>query len=363
MSRFAITSILCTVTLLTAVSRIVATDDLPRLIRQLGADRFETRQEAQLRLSGYGPAAIPGLKAAARHDDDEVRGRAARLVERLQSAEHERLLSELLAEPLGAAPPGLPCWAEFAVLAGDDRAARLLYREMLARETELLVGLEDVDPRRGFVLSRRAEELQRELYFGRVQQLEGISPATVAVLLIASLQAESAAAGDYSPAATLEPLLDQLLSKVVIGEPPVEAATERPPLVRMLGAWVQTPEAASLHVRLSKSSEFRLPEGIVPARETLQSPAAALKDRADAVLIIARHGGLEHVPDLEPLLQDPTEVTVLRRRRQSEAATRMQDLALAALIRNHGAVRQGLRRGPDPRATRLGTSVRPELRR
>jgi hypothetical protein len=50
------------------------------LIGQLGSDRYAEREEAAHALDALGPAALPGLRAAARGDDPEVCRRAAELV-------------------------------------------------------------------------------------------------------------------------------------------------------------------------------------------------------------------------------------------------------------------------------------------
>jgi hypothetical protein len=87
-----------------------------------------------------------------------------------------------------------------------------------------------------------------------------------------------------------------------------------------------------------------LPEAIEPAREILaagwdgKAPPEAVpvgpidNSRPEAILVIARFGGVEHIPDLERLLTDETEVNNRRSRREIPVRTRVQDLALIALL-------------------------------
>jgi hypothetical protein len=52
-------------------------------VRELGSDRFATREGAEQRLIRAGSAALPALREAARSEDPEVARRAGALVERL----------------------------------------------------------------------------------------------------------------------------------------------------------------------------------------------------------------------------------------------------------------------------------------
>jgi hypothetical protein len=61
--------------------------DLPRLLKDLGADEFAVREAASARIRGLGPAVIPRLKAeSGRSSDAEVRTRIAQLVKELSGA-------------------------------------------------------------------------------------------------------------------------------------------------------------------------------------------------------------------------------------------------------------------------------------
>ena len=63
------------------------------LIAQLGSDRYAEREEAARALDAVGPAALPGLRAAAHGDDPEVSRRAAELVAAIERRqETDRLL-------------------------------------------------------------------------------------------------------------------------------------------------------------------------------------------------------------------------------------------------------------------------------
>ena len=60
-------------------------DEIKRLIDQLGSERFEDREQATQALSKLGKSALRSLKEAAKSRDPEVRRRARQLVERLEA--------------------------------------------------------------------------------------------------------------------------------------------------------------------------------------------------------------------------------------------------------------------------------------
>src|SRR6266567_7115622 len=68
-------------TLLSATGQAPDAKDVPRLVRQLGAEKFDERETASKSLEAIGSPALDALRQAAKGDDDaEVRLRAGRLV-------------------------------------------------------------------------------------------------------------------------------------------------------------------------------------------------------------------------------------------------------------------------------------------
>jgi HEAT repeat protein len=61
-------------------------EEIKTLIRQLGDDNFKTRENASQRLQELGRPAIPALREAARDPDAEVRQRATRIIEAVQTS-------------------------------------------------------------------------------------------------------------------------------------------------------------------------------------------------------------------------------------------------------------------------------------
>jgi len=71
--------------------------DLAPLIRDLGAQQYETREAATAKLRAAGPVAIPALRKAAEADDPEVRARAREILEGLSGGAQALAVRRLMA--------------------------------------------------------------------------------------------------------------------------------------------------------------------------------------------------------------------------------------------------------------------------
>jgi WD40 repeat protein len=98
--------------------------DVGRLVRQLGSDDFQEREEASRRLGRLGAPALGGLWEAADSANPEVRRRAARLVRAIQARvfTQERVLT---GHTRGVVSAALSPDGRLAASGGDDGTARL----------------------------------------------------------------------------------------------------------------------------------------------------------------------------------------------------------------------------------------------
>ncbi len=294
-----------------------------RLVRQLGAPEYALRQSAADRLLELGPAALEALQRATNDSDPEVRLRAAQVLQRVREQHYERLLDRLLADPGHADVEGLPGWREYRLIAGDSLAARILYREMLRAEPDLLPAIAENGDDLPQVLRTRMALAEASIRITNHSLELEIRPEEVAVLLLASLRDDLGPVGE--------------LPEYLLRSPPLPAydqmqQPEWEPLRKLLGAWVLSPATGSKRLRFDVAMRYRLPEVIEPAREIAADPTVSVRERQDAIVMIARYGGFEHIPDLEPLLEDTSEVHRRSERNEVTFRTRVQDVALAVLL-------------------------------
>jgi hypothetical protein len=320
---------------LSVCGRAAPADDVQRWIRQLGADGFRERQAAHQTLLERGPEVLPQLREAAGVGDLETRQRATRLVNRLREAQYGVLLRELLSLPLRPAPDGLPAWNRYRVICGDTAESRTLYAEMLRCAPDLLQLLEAEDPELPLALHPLIDDVAAASRRETAQaSAVGISSsdypeAQVALLLFLAVEYE----------AVNQSLIAAQLPAWVGGVDGLEVAggvSAGFPLHQLLSAWALSPHTASRTQRMALARQMGLPAALGPAREALADSQPSLGEQQEAILLIARFGGVEHVPDLEPLLADGTEINVYHRRRELKFQTRLQDLALVALLRLTG---------------------------
>jgi hypothetical protein len=94
---------------------------LQELVRQLGDDAFETREQASSALVERGRAAVPFLKAARDHKDPEVSGRAKWCLERIGQRESSTLVIAAVHTLAKQAPDGtVAALVDFVPFAEDD---------------------------------------------------------------------------------------------------------------------------------------------------------------------------------------------------------------------------------------------------
>lgn len=297
---------------------------LDRVAQQLGAAEFAERERATQELLEIGAEALPALRRAAESDDLELRTRSLRLIEELQG----RWLHEtLVLFESGAALPAtdvLPGWREFSLLAGDAPEARQLFVDMYRSEPKLMQAVDGMAEELQGAFEQRCGDVQLR----RVQQRRAsLPPATVAALLFLGAH-ETCRPTAAAAAALYAAVLDAEFLRVLEQSESAGLARSLKPL---MGAWIARPDGASATQRLTIATRFELPEGVDVSREIIDTRQYGPQIQ-QAILFIARFGGTEHIAELERLLDDTTELAAQRRTARNEFSSRVQDVALVAIL-------------------------------
>jgi hypothetical protein len=195
---------------------------------------------------------------------------------------------------------------------------------MLRAEPEILRLLgEDAESLSG-LLERRAEEAVLQFPV-RGSEFSDLTIETLAVFLLAAVEG---AADECPTLTTALPLL--------VENGPLDGQSQDGPeweaMNLLLGAWVAMPDESAASQRLRIAARYGLPEGVAPALEILEGDEPTPGQRPEAILMIARFGGPEHVSLLEALLSDASEVKTRTSGRQVRFQSRLQDVALLALL-------------------------------
>lgn len=291
------------------------------LVRSLSAPEFAVRLRAEQQLLELGPAVLPVLRNAAGASDLEARYRLARLIDALEDAQREVALDAFRAGGVPLDPRLHTAWNIFTNQVGDRREARELFAEMVRCEPWLVNAVAGPLEQLRLEFERRCADVNLQ----RVQRQESRrSVATVAALLFA------AGLPDCHPSATASSCIT-----ACIQEGDFLAAMQRPdrpePLERLVALWISHPDTATAVQRLQLGAKFDLPEGVDVALEIIRQRLGGPQIQ-HAILYLAKAGSPAHLHELELLLSDATDLQVRRQGMVTAFSSKVQDVALAALL-------------------------------
>jgi hypothetical protein len=295
------------------------------LARRLSASEFSRRQQAETELLSLGPDVLPALHTALGSADLEAHYRLERIISSLERAQREHALTAFRAGELPADPQLLAGWAAFAQLVGDQQEARELFAEMARIEPWLVTGLSGPVDQLRHEFERRCADVNLR----RIQQQDSQrSIATVAALLLAASQP------DCHPSTTAVACITACIQEGQFLE--MMRQPDRPePLERLVAVWISDPASSSALQRLQLAARFELIEGVDVALQIIRQrlPGPQLQH---AVLYLAKAGNASHLYELELLLADSTDLQTQRQKSVTTFSSRVQDVALAALLHMTG---------------------------
>jgi hypothetical protein len=282
-------------------------DDISALIAKLGNDLFAVREAASNQLAQKGILAKPQLTAALESSDAEVRFRARHILAAVVEADFQKRLSAFSADVDGKQNLSMPGWSSFKRLVGSDQSARDVFVQMQQAEASLLEAYEQ-GPKQA------AEKLRAQVALEPpTTNVRGRNVVQPTVTNLGSILAWLFVAGDPDV-----PLSDDITARTVmlpqnrvffqeaalIG--PHDTNPQREVCRKILGLWISRSDLNSMLMmrNLYYAEEFGMKEGLTPAVSILkqtQSPAMA---KCNALLLLEKFGGKEHLPLVQPMLQD-----------------------------------------------------------
>ncbi len=319
-----------------AIGRLHATLDpavIERFVHDLGSPTYRVRESASRALIDIGLPAVPALRSALNAEGLEQRVRAARLVHLIEIDAFTHRTREFVETGLLPLDLKFPGWEKFHLEIGDDRPAREIYAGMVAAEPELMWQL-DHSP---LELSRLVEERCTDLVL--IDQLvapsSGTSTAnpsvgTACALLFAASLGEVRT--NYYTSSCLNNLILMNDLGVLLDNSGARAPSpQRDPLRRLIGLWIRSCEVASPMQRLSLAARFDLPEGLDAALEMIHGRIGG-RQMQYAIFYVAKTGDSDQIALLEELLKDETELDSRRYGDNIVYSTRVQDVALVAIL-------------------------------
>lgn len=293
--------------------------DVAALVRQLGDERFATRESATARLIQLGRPAKTALEEGRSHADREIRYRSTRILSIIAELDFQRRLAAFAAGRTGG-ESDLPGWNRYRTAYGDDMEARTLFVEMQKSEPELMLAVDEGVPAVTKTVDFRCIQLQQSQRSGG----QTLNLGSIAALLFA-VDDEQVALNFQSVAALCSFCYQPTLANAI------EDAGKRRILRKMLGAWIKRGDGWTGYQCLSLAMRYDLKEGLAPAIKVLQNAADQPYIRQNAILAVAKLGDESHLPLIEALLEDKSKCAT-QRMNNVTFETQLRDVALAALL-------------------------------
>jgi hypothetical protein len=297
-----------------------------RLIPRLGSGQFAVRESATNQLMKMGIEIKPALLAAMDDSDAEVRVRVRSVLASVVDADFQRRLVLFAEDVNDEKHYDLPGWTRFREFVGSNRAARNLFVEMQRSEMGLMEGLEVGHDAATRILESRIRAAQL-VYQGRNAPLAGtVSTGSVAALLFVgsdkNVNLSEAYALQLGSLASYQPMFQQAIS----------GGQQSALLKKILGAWIVrdlSPALTSQNLYLA--IRYELKECLEPAVRLLKQVGASPQMKPYALLAVARFGGKEHLPLVEPFMT-ATDVCLQTNVNGVIYVTQLRDVALFAVV-------------------------------
>jgi HEAT repeat protein len=300
--------------------------EVGELVAQLGAGSFLARERASRRLAEIGLPARESLEQALAHPDAEVRLRAGRVLGVILERDFHVRLEAFAADVEGKSEHHLPGWERFKQSVGSHAAARKLFVEMQRAEPAVLKASEAGAALAGEALARRVFELQEAAEQENYVQ-EDAPTGRVAALLFA------AAPGDVAVSDEVGMYLANIQYQAPFQDA-VGRGQQSDLLRKVLAAWISRTEGLGSQPKLQNvmaALRLNMKEGLLPATSLARDAALEAYARPYPILAIAKLGGKEHLPLLQPLLEDESQCNEFH---EGSKIYRMQvrDVALLAML-------------------------------
>lgn len=297
-------------------------DEIARLVADLSAAQFASRERAAARLIEIGQAAVPQLRlAAAESADPEVRLRAGQIVRRLSDGDLALRIQQFLA----GEEASFDGWRIFQAILGDNGPTRQLFIDLLRDHDGLLASLELTSRDRALALEQVLASVQDKMF----RKGEFPNQADTFAILLPVIDPNVPVGAGYEDAVI------SVLQKEAATRIKQDAALSQP-FLKLLENWAGRTGETNREEVLRVAMQWDLAgAGLMLALETLGNSSPA-EQMATALQAIARFGALEHVAVVRPLLEDHRNVAEGGFIEGQEVVTRVSDVAMAAVAVLHG---------------------------
>ena len=298
-----------------------------QLVRQLGSEVYQEREQAIQLLQQMGLPAKLALQQGLIDPDLEIRRRCEELLPDILELDLRNRISAFLADKEGKSDHDLPHWSRYREVAGSDAGSRQLFCEMLQGDTLTFLLNCASNP------DRQSDTLER---YVRLMQTRAFQPAPgrvagqytrgdiAAVLFIGS---EVKIQNQQSPN-LISSMFYQQTARTALADPAVGSAFKKLTL-----RWMSSQTNENVILQLCNVIQnLNLKEGADFLTTVIKEKKVRGISLAQAAINLARTGNKDHVALLETLLKDETVLAQMIQLNQIRGTTEVRDVALAMLV-------------------------------
>ena len=307
---------------------LAAEPDGASLVRQLGDDAYQVRQQALQQLSELGLKAQDALMAGLKDSDPQVRRQCRWILSDVMEGEFQQRVQAFLADTEDKQPHRIPGWERFREVIGKDADARKLFVEMLKSERSLIESLAAGPAAAGEGLTLRLRQLMLAMQSPDPKVRKVPSLGTVAALLFV-LSDPKVEPPNQNEDSYLQNFIQQGDFQKALTEGPF-----KPGVRKLVGQWMLRPGSDNnLYMKFHLTIQYDLKEGLEPAIRILRDRQANRAHfRIQAMGIVAKMGGKEYAGLLDSLLDDKTDLFNGQIAPNKTVKVQIRDVALGWLI-------------------------------
>ncbi|WP_254510659.1 HEAT repeat domain-containing protein [Anatilimnocola floriformis] len=294
-----------------------------KLIEELGADEFATREAATEQLARIGLPAYKAVEGAVQHPDREVRYRAERVLGRIRQTDLQRRLDAFIAGKEATDDYQLPGWTRFKKAFGDAESSRKNFVDLTKADPEMLQTLESNPKNVAELFGVRIQQNQQLAQFGGGGNTQ-LGYGQVAMLVFV------AGEEDVSLNQNHNSVVFNYCSQANFADAITGSSRGDVPR-KMLSRLILKSEDFAAYSAMSLARRFNMKEGLTCAEKILKAnrqPHMA----SMALMTIAAMGDESHLPQIEKLFADTNLVTQMQEREKVMIKVEVRDSALAAAL-------------------------------
>lgn len=298
------------------------------LVRQLGDDSYQVRQQAAKQLADLELKAQDALQAGLKDSDPQIRRQCRWILSDVMEGEFQQRVQAFLADTEDKQQHRIPGWERYRETVGKDADARKLFVEMLKAERGLLESTAAGPAAAGEGLTLRLRQLMQAMQSPdpKIRKIPSLGTTATLLFVLCDPQVELQNPNEDS---YLQNFIQQGEFQKALTEGPF-----KPGVRKLVGQWMLRPGSDNnLYMKFHLTMQYDIKEGLETAIRILRDRQPNRTHfRIQAMGIVAKLGGKEYAGLLDSLLDDKTEAFRGQIAPNKQVNVQVRDVALAWLI-------------------------------